>query len=223
MNIALHTFNNEARADSREIATALGNQHESVLSLLSDYQQGFEELGFFRFEVGEIQGRGRPQKFAFLNEDQCYFLPTLVRNSERVVPLKLALVKAFAAARAAMQVQVSAPALPTDPLDLLALSLQAQQQQRQQIAQIEQRLDALPIRGNSELRSRVHDACQRFGRVHPRGYRGAYRAFKEAFGFGGVALAAYDDLPQTRVADALAWIDAQIATYRAGGLDGWNA
>lgn len=116
-----------------------------------------------------------------------------------------------------------APALPTDPLDLLALSLQGLQQQRQQLAAIEQRLDEAPIRANSELRARVHSACQKFGRVHPRGYSGAYRAFKEAFGFAGAALASYDDLPQHRAQEALEWLSLQVRTYGAQRLEGMNA
>lgn len=220
----IQRFDGEARADSREIAQALGNQHKNVLSLLDDYLEQFEELGRVAFETRTLETSGGRQKIrvAYLNENQCYFLLTLVRNSERVVALKLALVKAFAEARVLLS-QPVAPVLPTDPLDLLALSLQAQQQQRQQIAAIEERLDNAPIRANSELRARIHTACQQFGRVHPRGYSGAYRAFKEAFGYAGAALASYDDLPQSRVADALAWLDAQIRVYGATRLEGLNA
>lgn len=111
--------------------------------------------------------------------------------------------------------RAAAPALPTDPVELLALSLQGLQQHRQQLAVIERRLDTAPIRMDSRLRASVHAACQAFGRVHPKGYGGAYRAFKEAFGFQGVPLAAYDDLPQHRHSEALEWLDVQARTYSA--------
>ncbi|MFC3834766.1 MULTISPECIES: Rha family transcriptional regulator [Deinococcus] len=211
--ITVHAIHGEARADSRELARALGNHHENVLSLISDYRADFEALGLLRFETGKTQGRGRPPQYALLSEDQCYFLLTLVRNSETTVPLKRQLVQAFAAYR--RQSGVDVPELPTDPVELLALSLQGLQQHRRQLAALEHRLDTAPIRASSEMRSRVHAACQDFGRVHPRGYSGAYRAFKEAFGFAGASLAAYDDLPQHRFGEALGWLDVQVRTFSA--------
>ena len=111
--------------------------------------------------------------------------------------------------------QQVAPALPTDPVELLALSLQGLQQHKRQLAAIEQRLDNAPIRTDSRMRAQIHAACQQFGRVHPRSFAGAYRAFKEAFGFQGAPLAAYDDLPQSRFDEALRWIEVQTGTFGA--------
>lgn len=213
MQIELKLTGNEARADSRDIAQALGNQHENVMSLLSDYREDFEALGILRFETGKSQGRGRPVQFALLGEDHCYFLLTLVRNSEQVVPLKRGLVQAFRAARE--RLDSAPPALPSDPLELLALSLAGLQQHRAQLAAIEVRLDTAPIRANSQMRARIYAACQAFARVHPRGYSGAYRAFKEAFGFAGAPLAAYDDLPHNRFDEAVTWLDLQTRTFSA--------
>lgn len=213
--IQIQTVQGEARADSREIARALGNQHKNVLALIDDYQGDFAELGRVAFETRTLETAGGTQKTrcAMLNENQCYFLLTLVRNSDLVVRLKLQLVKAFAAARE-LAAQV-VPALPTDPVELLALSLQGLQQHKRQIAALEQRLDNAPIRANSQARAQVHQACQQFGRVHPRSFAGAYRAFKEAFGFQGAPLAAYDDLPQSRLDEALLWLDVQTRTFSA--------
>lgn len=45
-------------------------------------------------------GGKQKQRYALLSEDQCYFLLTLMRNNERVVAARLALVKAFSNARA---------------------------------------------------------------------------------------------------------------------------
>jgi phage regulator Rha-like protein len=204
MDIQIRTDHNEARADSRQIAEALGNAHKNVISLLDDYREDFAALGILAFETEEIRGRGQPAKYALLTEDQCYFLLTLVRNSDQVVPLKRGLVQAFRTARE----RSSAPTLPSDPLDLLALSLQSLQHQRSQIQVIERRLDTAPIRINSEARARVYA-------VHPRRYSGAYRAFKEAFGFAGAPLAAYDDLPQNRLDEALSWLELQTRTFQA--------
>nr|WP_255639524.1 Rha family transcriptional regulator [Deinococcus betulae] len=196
------------------MAAALANQHKNVMSLLSDYRTEFEALGILAFQTEEIAGRGQPAKYALLNENQCHFLLTLVRNTDTVVRLKLGLVQAFARARE-LAAQPVPPALPSDPIELLALSLQGLQQHRQQLAAIEQRLDTAPIRVDSQKRARVHAGCQAFSKVHPRGYSGAYRAFKEAFGFAGAPLAAYDDLPQHRFDEALTWLEVQTRTFSA--------
>lgn len=214
--VPVTTIRGEARVSSRDLAQALGNKHKNVMSLLNDYQSEFEALGVLAFETEKpLEGSlgGRPTQFAYLNENQCYFLLTLVRNSDLVVQLKLGLVKAFAHARE--NAQAAPLTLPTDPVELLALSLQGLQQHRKQLAAIEERLDSAPIRTNSAMRARVHSACQQFGRVHPRSFAGAYRAFKEAFGFQGTPLAAYDDLPQSRLQEALTWLDVQIKTFSA--------
>lgn len=55
-----------------------------------------------RFEIAvgyREQGGGKAQSFALLNEDQCYFLLSLSRNTEQVVDLKAELVAEFGKAR----------------------------------------------------------------------------------------------------------------------------
>jgi phage regulator Rha-like protein len=89
------TANGEGRIDSRLLALHLGNAHQNLYELLRDHRDDFEELGLIRFQTGLITGRGRAEKYALLNEDQCYLLLTYTRNSARVRPLKLQLVKAF--------------------------------------------------------------------------------------------------------------------------------
>ncbi len=49
--------------------------------------------------IGEIKGRGQPERYALLNEDQAYLLLTYSRNIKRVRALKIRLVKAFRDAR----------------------------------------------------------------------------------------------------------------------------
>lgn len=56
----------------------------------------------FRTGLGKPLPQGgfsQPIRYALLNESQCYFLLTLMRNNERVVQAKLQLVKAFEDAR----------------------------------------------------------------------------------------------------------------------------
>ena len=219
--MTLHLESGHPRADSRHLAAALGHQHKNLLGLLGDYEAEFAVLGTVAFETRALPGGGLPQRWAYLTEDQCYFLLTLVRNSDLVVKLKLGLVQAFRLARETAPVL---PALPTDPLDLLALSLQGLQQQRSQIQaleqaniRMEQRLDTQPVRVNSEMRARLHAAGSALGRVHPRSFRGGWSAFKEAFGFQGAPLAAYDDLPMHRFDEAMSWLDLQTRTFAAQG------
>ena len=109
---SLATVKAESRIDSRLLALHLDANHQSVFELVKDHGADFEELGILRFQTGEIKGRGRPEKFAMLNEDQCYLLLTYSRNTARTRQLKVRLVKAFGEARRAA-VQHGAEYLPT--------------------------------------------------------------------------------------------------------------
>lgn len=99
MNIALTTHKGEARVDSRLIAEQLGNQHENTYGLVKRYAGDFRQLGILLFETGEIVGRGQPEQFVLLNEDQSYLLLTYSRNTTKARALKINLVKAFREAR----------------------------------------------------------------------------------------------------------------------------
>lgn len=158
---------------------------------------------------------GRPSTEYFLGVDLAKEFAMLER-SDRGKAIRRYFIQAEKALREGGELPTPpAQVLPTDPVELLALSLEGLQQHRRQLAVIEQRLDNAPIRVDSALRARVHAACQAFGRVHPRSFAGAYRAFKEAFGFSGAPLAAYDDLPQSRAEEALAWLEVQVRTFAA--------
>ncbi|MGU2125537.1 P63C domain-containing protein [Pseudomonas aeruginosa] len=92
----------EARVDSRLIAEGLGIKHKYSFALIQKYASRFEELGSLPFQKearARRAGGGVVERFALLNEDQAYFLLSLSRNSDRVVDLKLRLVKAFRDAR----------------------------------------------------------------------------------------------------------------------------
>lgn len=189
-SITLRTVQQEARADSRELARSLGNKHENVMSLISDYADVFEGHGILRFETEEITGRGRPGKFALLNEDQCYFLLTLVRNSDQTVPLKSELVRAFGEARRA-----SVQPAPLTPAQQLLLQAQMLVAQEARVEALERRLDNTPISQFPEQEGEIQALCQELGKVMPGSFPAAYRAFKARFGYGGVPLARYKACP----------------------------
>lgn len=103
--------------DSRLIAEQLGIEHRNFLETLDNYQTQIEQaFGILRFETAEIQGRGRPGRYALLTEDQATFVMTLSRNSPEVVECKLNLVLAFSEAKRLLrqrQAQTTAPEIHT--------------------------------------------------------------------------------------------------------------
>lgn len=100
-SVGLQHVSGEARIDSRVLAGHLGNKHQTVRELLTDYADDFRQLGILRFQTGEIRGRGQPERYALLNEDQAYLLLTYSRNTAKVRQLKVRLVQAFRQARQA--------------------------------------------------------------------------------------------------------------------------
>lgn len=208
--VAVRSIDSEARADTRDLAQALGNQHESIMSLLTDYTSEFEALGILRFEIGEISGRGRPPRFALLNEDQCYLLLTMVRNSELVVPLKRQLVQAFGEARRN----------PLTPAQQALMAAQALVNLEERQRALEERLDNTPISQFPEQEGTVQALCQELGRFMPGGWPAAYRALKARFGHGGVPLARYNSLPTRRFDEACAYLRALIGEHGRGRLLG---
>jgi len=100
-DLSLTTTKGEPRIDSRLLAQHMGVKHRNSFALLKDHRADFEQFGILRFQTEEIDGRGQPEKFALLNEDQSYLLLTYSRNTARVRALKVRLVKAFGEARRA--------------------------------------------------------------------------------------------------------------------------
>ncbi len=107
--------------DSRLIADSLGVAHKNFLATIEKYRSQIEStFGIIAFETRKSP-RGRPEKFAWLTEQQSTFLMTLSRNTERVVQCKLELVKAFDEAKKLLEKVISAqspeesniPALPS--------------------------------------------------------------------------------------------------------------
>lgn len=93
----------EFRVDSRLLANQLDTRHRTILENIDKYSfelQSLSELPF-KTESGEVRKQGGTStiRYALLSEDQCYFVLTLMRNNDKVVALKLKLVKAFRDAR----------------------------------------------------------------------------------------------------------------------------
>lgn len=101
-DIKLIQFAGEVRADSRNIAQQLGVKPKNTLGLIERYLPKFKRFGVVSFQtekpLSDSSG-GRQRRFALLNEDQCYFLLSLSRNTERIVDLKASLIMAFREAR----------------------------------------------------------------------------------------------------------------------------
>jgi phage regulator Rha-like protein len=104
-DIDIVRIKNELRTDSRLLAGFLDHRHRTILENADKYTSELKQLGPlpFQTEKGTALKQGgfaKATRYVLLNEDQCYFLLTLMRNNERVVAAKLALVKAFSEARA---------------------------------------------------------------------------------------------------------------------------
>lgn len=103
MENTIQTIKNELRTDSRLLASFLDHRHRTILENIDKYLNELTQLGQLPFEteLGEVRQQGGRSsiRYALLNEDQCYFILTLMRNNEKVVSAKLKLVKAFSDAR----------------------------------------------------------------------------------------------------------------------------
>lgn len=90
-------------ADTLTLAAALGNKHRPLMALVDKYLSSFTKFGKVLFQKtppGQ-SATGQRERYAVLNEDQCYLLLTMARNNEKVVDLKTKLVHEFAKAREA--------------------------------------------------------------------------------------------------------------------------
>lgn len=104
-DIDIVRIKNELRTDSRLLAGFLDHRHRTILENVDKYTSELKQLGPLPFQTEKGTplkqgGFAKATRYVLLNEDQCYFLLTLMRNNEQVVAAKLALVKAFSEARA---------------------------------------------------------------------------------------------------------------------------
>lgn len=92
--------------DSRVIATELGIEHPSFMRTVNENQEEIEEaFGAIKFDTELAVGRGRPQRFAYLNEGQATVLMTFSQNTSQVKQLKIKLVQAFQYAKEILEKQ----------------------------------------------------------------------------------------------------------------------
>lgn len=112
--------------DSRLIAKHLGITHKSAFKTVKSYLAHLERFGILRFQSEVIKGRGQPEKYVLLIEDQCIFLLNLSRNTDSVVELKFNLVKAFREARQAIDITKREYLIAAERYMMLALKAQSQ-------------------------------------------------------------------------------------------------
>ncbi|MFZ1493133.1 MAG: Rha family transcriptional regulator [Candidatus Competibacter denitrificans] len=113
--LSLAVVDGEPRIDSRIIANELGVAHKNARALIDNYLDEFHGFALLPFETEAVKREGergiKHESFYLLNEDQTYFLMTLVRNTPEAVELKKRLVKAFAQYRTRSQ-SLPEPAAP---------------------------------------------------------------------------------------------------------------
>ncbi len=109
--------------DSRLIAQDLGIAHKNLLETLDNYLSRIEgAFGVMRFETEKpLKGSrgGRPERIAYLTEEQATLLMTFSRNTYRVVDCKVALVQAFSQAK-----QVLKEVIPVQAQEIERLKLE---------------------------------------------------------------------------------------------------
>lgn len=113
LTTAESTCDDEYRVDSRAIAEKLGIEHRALLQTIGKYETKISAFGAVAFEMQPLPNGGIPTRYALLNENQCYLLATLSRNTDRVVDFKVWLVKTFAEHRNTVKPD-SQPALQSD-------------------------------------------------------------------------------------------------------------
>ena len=83
------------------IAEGTGNSHQAVLKLLRKHEKRFNKYKRVGFQIRPFTTNGGQQvmEIALLDERQAYLLMTMLRNTERVLDFKEALVDAFVKAK----------------------------------------------------------------------------------------------------------------------------
>ena len=97
MNELVFLKGKEPVTTSLIIAEKTGNEHKSIIRLITEHKAHFERWGTVRFSDLKSTNPlgGRPTKVAFLNEQQATFLITLLRNNDIVLAFKAELVSQF--------------------------------------------------------------------------------------------------------------------------------
>lgn len=97
MLVLVSEIGREARASTLTIANGVELPHRTVIQLARKYLNLLKEFGRVQFEIAPLETDGGRQRreIAWLNERQASFLITLMRNTEKVVAFKFALIKQF--------------------------------------------------------------------------------------------------------------------------------
>ena len=88
---------NQPMTTSLILAEGAGHPHKNVISLCRKYRSQLAELGRVEFKIlpFETSGGTQTREVAELNERQATFILTCLRNNEKILAFKIALVKAF--------------------------------------------------------------------------------------------------------------------------------
>jgi len=130
-NLSIQKRDGVLVVDSRLIALDLGIAHKSLLETLDYYLKRIEAaFGVVRFETEKPpkgSRGGRPERVAYLTEDQSTLLMSFSRNTPQVVDCKVALVQAFSQAKQLLKDVNSTQAQETERMKLELQLLQAKQ------------------------------------------------------------------------------------------------
>ena len=92
---------------SLDVAAGMKVEHETIVRLIKRYENHFQDIRVFRFEIGKFGDVGRPISFCYLDEEQATFLITLMKNSDVVVEFKRKMTKVFFKMRKALAKQMN--------------------------------------------------------------------------------------------------------------------
>lgn len=128
----------EVVVTSLTIAQGAGVEHRAVLQLIDKHQAKLERFGTNAFEMRSQDRGGHPVRIALLNEQQSTLLMTFMRNTEKVIDFKVALVDAFFA----MAKQLGQAFDPAKLTKKQALQMALESEERAELAEAKIKADA---------------------------------------------------------------------------------
>lgn len=112
--------NDKPLTTSLHIADGARANHKAVMQLIKTHIHHFNKFGRVAFEMRpfDTEGGVQTRRIALLNEQQATFLMTLMRNTDRVVDFKCALVQAFFETKSFLSEQMQAHTIIHNKLSL---------------------------------------------------------------------------------------------------------